>query len=58
MNDLDKNTGEGTKVPKAPYIPIKRRVITSGEMRLSYPDRIPVSPLYLRIDELCLKSQM
>ena len=23
MDDLDKNIGEGTKVPNAPYIPIK-----------------------------------
>ena len=37
MNDLDKNTGEGTKVPNAPCIPIKWRIITSGEMRLSHP---------------------
>ena len=53
MNDLDKNTGEGTKVPKAPYIPIKWREITSGETRLSYPpDFIPISPLYLRWQNL------
>ena len=42
MNDLDKNTGEGTKVPNAVYIPIKWRVITSGEMRLSHP--LTISP--------------
>ena len=53
MNDLDKNTGEGTKIPNAPYIPIKRRVITSGETRLSIP--LNVSPFlpYISGGRIC-----
>ena len=47
MNDLDKNTGEWAKVPKAPYIPIKRQEITPGETRLSYP--LTVFPSFTNI---------
>ena len=49
MNDLDHDTGEGTKVPNAPYIPIKWQEITSGETVQSHPlTKSPSLPNNLR----------